>query len=327
MEERKYQTVYSIIGLIAPLIFFVYLSVKGQTYGVDSWYHITKVFQTPLAANAYAYFTYILIFGLFLIIPKRKHNALFIGSLFMLNIWHHRFLEPEVTDYIFIYPSLISISVAAILHDRIPEKIRPYFNYKTIALAGVMGYMILRGWMPLHPYLITDPHPENIVQFSVLFGLLPIISLLAWNRRWPDLAIVTGLFLMWPSAKFVLSALYFYGFAVHIDLMRRSDFRYPKHLVTALMIFFVSYISILAYQTPLENQQMFEDHCDPETFTCSGLDPDEYHYGHYFAHLGYRTDNPLEFGVCECQGTQCMNGTIICGSAENKRTFIFGQPD
>lgn len=284
---ENYQKLCVVFSVSIGLFYFFYLTLNNQVFGIDAWYWLKFGFQKPLYQNIVMLIMWISVFLFFKL--SGKENPYFFASLFLLMPFNIRLLEVELDDYIFtLFSFLILASV---------KKFRKY-----------IAFLIILFYLAVYSFFIYSDkvHLEITWNLSVISLVIPFFLMLAENKNWKDLFVALILCVIFSYGKFVGSAFPVYAFAVFLEMKEISMKKtLPFILIFSLVIYFVSVINLVE-----ANKIAFEKYCNRETKICNNYE--EPHYGHYFAWLGYISNNTYEFGVCTCVGDRCLNKTIEC---------------
>lgn len=277
----------SIISAVSiGLFYFLYFTANNQVFGIDAWYWLKFGFQKPLYHNLIMLLMWISIF-MFFKLSGRK-NPYFYASLFLLVPFNLRLLEVELDDYLYYLFSFLLIS---------------FTKFKRLVTISIMVFYLAVHYF----FLFSDfVHTEITWNPLVLSLAIPFFIILLENKKYKSFLLVFFISLLFSFGKFVGSVLPIYAFAFFLlNDVKISRQTFMFLIVFSLVIYFVSAINMVE-----ANKKAFEKYCNAETKICNNYE--EPHYGHYFAYLGYISNNSYEFGVCTCVGQECLNRTIKC---------------
>ncbi len=292
---EKFLTI-SILGII--VFWFVYFSAYNQIFGADAWYWLKFGFKKPILANIVMVLMCLYIFLCFTQVKGKKQNPYFIASLFFLNLFSIRFMEVELDDYIFYF-----LAFFLILWVKNQTK-KPY--HKILAIGIVAFYLIVHMHL-YNPFsLVLGGFETEITRNPIVFlYLIPTFYLLLENRKKKDLIFLLLYCLIFMQGKWVTNPLPVYAFSVYLDFLT-GNFKYRRSIIFLIFMFSLGvFISIPIY-TVHANLRAFELYCNPETKICNNTEESAWFYGHYFAYLGYISNNPSYFGVNCCSGRECL---------------------
>ena len=291
---------FSIVGIIA--FWFVYLSAYNQVFGADAWYWLKFGFKKPLYANLVMVLMCFFIFFLFTQAKGKKQNPYFIASLFFLNLFSIRFMEVELDDYLFY---VFSLSLVLWLKNLFPKK--PY--HKLLAIGIVAFYLGIHANLYNPSSLVLSGFETEVRRNPIVFlYLIPTFYLLAENRKHKDLIFLLLYCLIFMKGKWVTNPIPVYAFALYLDFLT-GDFKYRRSIVFSIFMFSLGVFLSMPIYSVQANLRAFELYCNPETKICNNTEEEAWFYGHYFAYLGYVSNNPSYFGVHCCSGRECLNFT------------------
>jgi len=218
-----------------------------------------------------------------------------------MNLFSIRFLEPELDDYImyaFTFPVLVFLKKRGI-------------NPILFAFPLVIFYAIFHGSLGIglmgfgeHYYLEISRTP------TVYFYILPALYLLYTNKRFLELILLLILSTIWMTPKYVTNALPILVFASYLNL---KDIKFNEGIIGTFLGLFLFAMIIFPIIEVNDKIEAFKKFCNPKEKICYNYNPGSWHYGHYFAWLGYITVNPSHYGLCCCTGMKCLNKTLNCG--------------
>lgn len=299
MRERFEKFLFfSIVGII--LFWFFYFSLNNQIFGADAWYWLKFGFKEPILANIVMVLMCFFIFFIFTQAKVKKQNPYFIASLFFLNLFSMRFMEVELDDYLFY---VFAFSLVLYLKNLFPEK--PY--HKILALGIVAFYLLVHAGIYSPYHLITSGFETELKRNPITFlYLIPTFYLLAENRK-KDFIVLLIYCLIFMSGKFVTNPIPVYVLSIYLDFLGSENFKYRKSVVLLIFMFSLGVFLSIPIYTVQSNLRAFELYCDKQTKICNNTEEDVWFYGHYFAWLGYISNNPSYFGVHCCSGRECLN--------------------
>ena len=283
------------IGLWALIAFYVwaflYLTYFNQVYGVDSWFWLKIMNLKPIHFNlAFLVFIFF-VMSLFYLNGK---DWKLLSLLFLINLFSLRFIEVEPDDFL-MYAIGFTLTLAL-------KKVTKY--YWLFPLAAVLAYGFFHNFFLKYWY---EPHLESAFNLASPIFFFPAIYLLLENRKLWQAALIFILFLLFPTPKFASNALPLLIFAFYLDL--KSPKCHTPTLLCLLTLYMVFVGVSIVGQVKL-NLEAFEKYCNRETKICNNTDINAWHYGHYFAYLGYKSMNPAEFGVFCCKGIECLSFSL-----------------
>jgi hypothetical protein len=291
--------------LFVPFFFFFYLTVNNQIYGIDSWYWLSFGFFKPAYANLISLFMWLSIFFFFSFVKDRKQSAFLIASLYLLNFFSLRFLEPELDDYLMYFASF---SILVFLKNT------NIIDHRLFALAIVMFYSFAHGNF-LGLIGQNTYYTELAINPLVYLLYVPAIILLHDNKMNKILFAILLLSTIYMSVKFVSNALPILIFSAYLDLLSVEKLVIRRNILNyVLIITFIIFI-LQPIVTVNANTSAFLKYCDKNSKICNNDDIDGMMYGHYFAWLGYIANNTSHYGVCKCIANGCLNKTIVCGGS------------
>ena len=283
----------AIFALSIGFFYFFYLTENNQVFGIDAWYWLKFGLKKPVYQNLISLAFWLSVFFLFYFLES-KEKPYFIASIFLLMPFNIGFLEVELDDYVFTILSFILIIVSKKLG----------FNPRILAFVIVLFYLSFYSF-----FLFGDNvHKEIVWNPLNLVFVFPLLVILFQNKKYKDLALILVLSILFCFGKFVRSALPIYTFAVFLDFL--NEFHIGKTALSFLLVFSLIIYYVSAINMVEANKIAFEKYCNKETKICNNWE--EPHYGHYFAYLGYVSNNSYEFGVCTCVSQECLNRTIKC---------------
>jgi len=182
---------------------------------------------------------------------------------------------------------------------------------KIVALGIVFLYVLIHGTSLLgfssKDYLEYERGYANFLLF------LPTFYFLLCNRKYKELVLMFVLATIFATGKFISTALPILAFTFYLDFLCDDKFKYQSDVLLFLTILFLASMIIDPILTVKENIEAFNKFCDLKTKICNNTESGTWHFGHYFAYLGYISNNPDYFGFCTCVGKECLIPKIDCG--------------
>lgn len=293
--------------IAVPIFFFIYLTINNQIFGVDSWYWLKFGFQSIKLDNILMVGMWFFPLMLFTLFPNSKRSGLLIGAFFLLNLFSLRFLEVELDDYVMYFGSFLAIFWLKI---KFPEK-----NFhKIFAVCVVAGYILYHSIFLSFGSYSSTIYIENLKNPANLFIILFTLYLLANNKKWKWFIFLAIYTILLPTGKMLSNPLPILVFALYLDFLTDKEFRFDKYDKYILIFFLVSFLVwYIRYpiKTVSDNNYAFKTFCNPETKICNNTDIEYWDYGHYFAWLGYKSSNQLNYGEMCCEGAECLNQTAV----------------
>lgn len=319
-NKQRFETTLTLLTITTPLATLIYLSLKGHVIGVDGWYWVQIAYRNQAwIGNVFATGMYLSPFILLTFINDNKHKPYFIAALMALNLFTVKTLVPELDDYLILLAGYTAVTYAANLNHE-NKVLRHATHPVTVGLLFAATYAAMWGWLPFQKLFAEQTqlvayHAEQVASYRNFFGYLPIVLLLGWNKKWKPLLLVTTLYIMYPFPKFAVTAMLPLIYALHTEFLKDKDFTYPQLLIGLLLLAPVIALPVRGVHTVQANEAAFDQYCNTETRICNPP-PQSWDKGHYFAHMGYMTDQPFEYGQCLCRGQECIEGIITCGDHE-----------
>ena len=266
-----------------------YLIFHNQVFGVDAWYWLKMAHVTPIYFNV-ASILMITIITLFFYKHDRK-NWKILTLFFFMNLFIIRFIEVEPDDFVMY---LIFMTLTYLLGRN-----NKYFLI--VPLSFVLFYGFSKNLF--FNYRVST-HLDPSLNLNSYLIILPSIYLMLVNRKWTYFLILILLLFASLNTKFISNAL---PILIFYMLLNMGDhIKYQK----VVLLYFIAFSSILTvgYVVKMVNDNInaFKEFCDVKTKICNNTDVNVRYFGHYFAYLGYRSNNPDEFGVFCCKGENCL---------------------
>lgn len=240
---------------------------------------------------------------LFTLFPNPKRSGWLIGALFLLNTFSLRFLEVELDDYLmYCFCFLISFW----LKSKFPERNFHKIFALSVVIAYVSYHIIPNFSEYISPANARNPFTENARNPLSIFMILPTLYLLFKNRKWGWLGFMILFYLVLMSGKMLSNPIPILAFALYLDFLTDREFKYRRSDLTFFFIIFLIWHLAIPIQEVRNNNLAFEKYCNAEEKVCYNNETGSYHYGHYFAWLGYKSANPSNYGMFCCQGAECI---------------------
>jgi len=315
IDKKIIERIYIWTMIIVPIIMLIYVSIFGQIPDEpDSYYWLSfSEYPNVIIANISILLMWISIFILFSFVKNPKHSPYFIASLFLLNFLSMRFFMIELKDFLYYLTSF-----AILIWIKNGEfKIRNFkIDARYVGLAMAFVYIALHNFNLNSFVAIGDIHTESRPSITAFFNILPILYILSIrNIKWMFLILLLSFVFM--TEKFTSTGLTPLIFAFYMEFLTTKEFSIKGTFSWFFLIFFVLNLIGYTISHTQDNIDAFDRLCDPSTKICNAVQIEDYKYGHYFSWLGYRTHNPVEFGVCRCIGEGCFEPyKLICGTKQ-----------
>jgi hypothetical protein len=303
--KRKQEYFFIAAAIFIGLLFFVVMTANHKVFTADAWYYLSFVFQKDVAvANIFALAFWLLTLAIFTFAVEKKENPLFIGSLFLLNIFSLKFLAPDPNTFLFWTFGFCSIIIV---------KNFKIFDHKYYAFALVLAYQIFHNiWIPG-----TSGFADTVFNPIGYIAFMPTAYLLFKNRNYKTLLLIIGLVTLFMSAKYVFEGLPILMFAFYLDFLGK-DMKFDNFDYGVLGMF-CTFSILLFVMTPFTevalDNSLFTKYCDTTTKICQSQQLTDIGYSNYFVNMGYFVNNTENWGLCTCGGTNCLKGIIVCGNS------------
>jgi hypothetical protein len=306
IERENLEKVVIIAVLSIPFFWFAFLTANNQIFGVDSWYWLSVGFHSTMYANFVSVLFWLSIFFLFSLVTVKKQNPYFLAGLFLLNPFALHFLEVELDDYLILLFGYIFILY---FHNHPVGKW--HIGGRVIALFVMLVYFLSHfggSLLGLQGVTYASEEQRNLLILALIF---PTVYVMGNNKDWSNLAVTMVLFALFLTGKFVVSGLSYFIFAVFLSYVSKEDFELGNPKIIIYILFFSIIVFYMVPFTSVEGNNMaFQMFCNPETRICNNTAYPS--YGHYFAWRGYVSNVSSNFGVCHCEGDQCIGQNVTC---------------
>ena len=231
---------FSVYGVFFIPVFFFFVFVSNNwIFGADARYLIYNYtmysYHTVLLANLFVVFVWFSVLLSFSFVNTKKQSWLFIGSLFMLNLFNIRLLMPDLDNWVFILGSIPFI----IYFKNNPIRIS---NFKitniTVGFASVVLYSLYRGFV-----FVNNSHVSDMTwNPSVFFMFIPSFYMLFRERKYGYLSFIIISLLLFTSGKYAAVALPMLVYSLYVDFMS-SDYDYCRDRIMRKIIL----VSLVAF--------------------------------------------------------------------------------
>jgi hypothetical protein len=223
--------------IIIPIFYFVVFTANNWIFGHDARYlnGLFGIYHSPLIANLFVIAVWYATLFSFTMVEDKKQNPLFIGSLFLLNLFNIRLLMPEPDNWIFLLAGMFII----LYFKNNPIK-RFHINHITVGIFTVFIYFAYRGFVMVNPNGYADLTPNLLV----LGYLLPTYYILAKRRQFVILTLILASVLVFPTGKYVTNSLPLLIYAIYLDFVSSEGL---EKLENDRIIKFLVFFSLVAF--------------------------------------------------------------------------------
>lgn len=213
-KDNKNFAFFSVI--IIPIFYFLFFTANNTIFGHDARYlnAIFEIYHAPWVGNLFAVAVWFAALISFTMVENKRQDALFMGSLFLLNLSNIMLLMPEPDNWIFFLSGMFLI-----LYFKNHPIERLHINHITVGIFTVFVYFAFRGFIMVNPNGFADMTPNLLV----LGYLLPTYYILAKKRHFVGLTLIIASILMFPTGKYVTNALPLLIYAVYLDFITTKD--------------------------------------------------------------------------------------------------------
>ena len=289
IKPKSFEDFLLIYFFISLAFAYGYLIYHDQVFGVDAWYWLKFAHVTPIYFNV-ASMLMISIITLCFYKHDRK-NWKILTLFFLTNMFIIRFLEVEPDDFVMY---LIFFFITYLLGRN-----NKYFLI--VPLSFVLFYGISKNLFFNYRF---STHLDPSFNLNSYLLILPSLYIMLENKKKLFFSLLMVLLIASFNTKFVSNALPILVFYMFLNMGKKI--KYHKGILLFLLTF--SSLMTVGYVVKMVNDNInaFEKFCDVETKVCNNSDVDVRYFGHYFAYLGYRSNNPDEFGYFCCRGRECL---------------------
>lgn len=260
---------YALIGNI--IVLMLWFTFQDQIFGIDSWYWANvSGFSIPMVNISIIVFIWV-VAHYFDIGEVKKRNALILSIVFLSSFFMVRFIEFEVDDMLFFFISAFGMLIY-------PKKAW------VIGIGAVLFYVFINGFYTFNFYN-QEVFLEQVVDYTKILYLVPSLYLFLHNRKWSYIALIVGLFLIFPIPKFVSSAIPLVLLAL---FLRMKDLELKADWILLMMLALSSIVFL--WQTSLwyvDQNILSENLCNPTTLICDNSEISQKWHGHYLSYKGY----------------------------------------
>jgi hypothetical protein len=225
-----------------PLFYYVFFTLNNWTFGADARYlNLFADYHQAWVSNAFAVGVWYAILVSFQFAGDRLYvgcgkRALFMGSLFLLNLFNIRTLMPDPDNWLFLLCGIIFV----IYFKLYPKKVRKLkIDHIFIGVLSVIVYTIYRGFMLVdYASISTDLMPNPVI----FLCFVPTYYILLRRKDYKILLVLLVSLLLFMSGKYATNALPIMMYALYLNFMdTRHDLEHDR-LVRLIILF-----SLMAY--------------------------------------------------------------------------------
>jgi hypothetical protein len=230
MRNNKNIALFSVF--IIPIFYFLFFTYNNTVFGHDARFIMDNFFtlyHSPIIANLFMVSVWFSVLFSFTFIENKKQNPLFLGSIYLLNLFNVRLLMPDPDNWIFI---LSGIFLVLYFKNNPIEKLR--INHITTGIFTVFMYFAYRGFSMTNLKGFADMTP-NLLVFCFL---LPTYYILIKKRYFVILVPILASILIFPTGKYVTNALPILIYAIYADFMSKEGLELEKDRIMRFMIIF-----------------------------------------------------------------------------------------
>jgi len=227
--------------LLIPIFCFLIFSFNNWVFGVDARYlNLFYNYHNAWVSNAFALFVWIAVLLSFACVLNdmgcRKQNPLFIGSLFLLNLFNIRLLMPDPDNWVFLLAGIFII----LYFKKNPFKIKGLkVDHMTMGILSILVYFIYRNFALVN---VLGTATDMLPNFVVFFFFIPTYYILLRKKDYKMLAFILVLISIFMTGKLTSVALPLFIYALYLNFME-CDLNLRKDRIIRIIIVF----SLIAY--------------------------------------------------------------------------------
>lgn len=228
-------------AFLIPSFYFLIFSLNNWIFGVDARYlNLFYNYHSAWVSNAYASLVWIAVLLSFanvgIMVGCRKQSPLFMGSLFLLNLFNIRLLMPDADNWIFL---LGGILIVRYFKDN-PYKIKGLnINHTFMGLLSILIYFIYRGFMMVNS---AGNATDMLPNYAVFLMFIPTYYILFRKKDYNIMVFLFIMTLIFMTGKMVAVAMPIFIYSLYLDFMdMKYDFRHDR-IIRIIIIF-----SLMAY--------------------------------------------------------------------------------
>ena len=230
-----------------PLFYYAFFTLNNWTFGEDARYlNLFANYHQAWVSNAFAVGVWYAILASFQLANRRNYNLmgcgkrpLFMGSLFLLNLFNIRTLMPDPDNWLFLLCGIIFV-IYFKLHPKKFWKLE--IDHIFMGVLSVIVYTAYRGFMLVdYASISTDMMPNPVV----FLCFLPTYYILLRRKDYKILFVLLVSLLLFMSGKYATNALPVLMYALYLNFMDTKHDLEHDRIVRLIIIFsFMAYLFV-----------------------------------------------------------------------------------